>query len=296
MQSTGIRYLQPKDMDELLSALAGMTEKDVILGGGTDLLPEMRKKPWDAKICLSLSHMEELKRIEREGDWLKIGAMATHTKISGDKVIKHYFNALAMACEKVGSTQIRNKGTIGGSLVNSTPAGDMMPCAFLLEAELEICNHKREMRRIKAIDFLDERGQSQIACDEVLMWIWLPIKPEQKSCFIKLGTRREVSIAQISLCLSWKEVEGECQAIRVFMGAVDSKPIELSEGKSLEGQLPISDEKAGIFSQAARCRITCIRENSKRESKLRLNESEKLYKERSVKGLVYDIVEYMNQG
>lgn len=284
-------YLQPKSFEELESSLLRLTDKSVILAGGTDLLPKIRSGKKEPDNYLSLCRLEMLGNIERQGDWLKIGAMATHEQAADNPLIREYFTGLAMACSRVGSQQIRNKGTLGGSLANASPAGDIMPCVFLYGGKIEILG-KEGIRFVEAKEFLTENGRTVLGRNELLTSIWLPVEEGRKSCFTKLGSRREVTIAQISLCISWKEQDLACRDMRGFIGAVDVRPVEF-ECVSLLGER--SEEKKEEAAQWLSGKIRSIRTSRTRESKLKITEAEKRYKERAVKGIVFDAAEMIER-
>lgn len=287
-------YSQPTDMKGLAEALEKATDKTVLLGGGTDLLIMIRKKHPSIDRYISLGKIPELEKIEEQEGFLKIGAMATHRQIAGNPLVKKYFPALSMACSHVGSQQIRNKGTIGGSLANASPAGDMMPCVFLFEGEIEIYNKNQEYRRISGEEFLVGNQRTALSLGEAVSAVWLPIEEERKSCFVKLGARTDVTIAQISLALSWEKKEKAIESVRAYLGAVDVRPLYLPEAEELlSGE--ISREKKDALAESLRDRIQGIRERRKRQPKLRITEAERLYKERAVKGIVYDAAEYMEE-
>lgn len=287
-------YSQPTDMDGLAEALGQATEKTVLLGGGTDLLIMIQKKHPPIDRYISLGKIPDLGKIEEQDGFLKIGAMATHHQIAGNPLVEKYFPALSMACSHVGSQQIRNKGTIGGSLANASPAGDMMPCVFLFKGEIEIYNKNQEYRRISGEEFLIGNQRTALSLGEAVSALWLPIREERKSCFVKLGARTDVTIAQISLALSWEKKENAIEAVRAYLGAVDVRPLYLPEAEELlSGE--ISREKKDALAESLRARIQGIRERRKRQPKLRITEAERLYKERAVKGIVYDAAEYMEE-
>ena len=287
-------YSQPTDMKGLAEALEKATDKTVLLGGGTDLLIMTRKKHPSIDRYISLGKMPELEKIEEQEGFLKIGAMATHRQIAGNPLVKKYFPALSMACSHVGSQQIRNKGTIGGSLANASPAGDMMPCVFLFEGEIEIYNKNQEYRRISGEEFLVGNQRTALSLGEAVSAVCLPIEEVRRSCFVKLGARTDVTIAQISLALSWEKKEKAIESVRAYLGAVDVRPLYLPEAEELlSGE--ISREKKDALAESLRDRIQGIRERRKRQPKLRITEAERLYKERAVKGIVYDAAEYMEE-
>ncbi|MGD9569543.1 MAG: xanthine dehydrogenase family protein subunit M [Sedimentibacter sp.] len=293
MVGENANYLQPKTLQELQVCLKDMTEESVVLAGGTDLMVSIRAKKTHIDTYLSLCSLNDMKGIYEKDGWIRIGAMSTHAEVANNNKIKTYFTALSMSCDHVGSAQIRNKGTIGGNIMNANPAGDVLPCIMLYDGEFEIFTPDGIMRRISIDEFISESGKTTLGKNEILMAIWLPIEYEKKSCFVKLGSRTEVTIAQISLCLSWKKSEDEYSDIKGFIGAVDKKPLEIEEIASILGNKPFETEKLNTLSSLLSNKISTIRMNRKRESKLKIYEHEKLYKERAVKGVVYDAVSCM---
>lgn len=293
MVSEHINYLQPKTMQELQEGLHGLSEKSVILAGGTDMMVHIRDMKPHIDTYLSLCKLKEMQGISEQDGWIRIGAMTTHAEAASDDKVKRYFNALSSACRRVGSQQIRNKGTIGGNLMNANPAGDVLPCIMLFGGEIETFSANGAYKRISIDKFPTETGKASLGRQEVLSAIWLPIDCNKKSCFVKLGSRTEVTIAQISLCLSWKKTDDKYDSIEAYMGAVDTRPLKIEEAQAALGNNPFSAENMDAFSEMLSEKIRAIRMNRKHESKLKILECEKLYKERAVKGVVYDAVACM---
>ncbi len=283
-----VNYLQPETMGELQECMCNMTEKSVIIAGGTDIMVHIRDKKPHIDTYLSLCRLPEMQGISEQDGWIRIGAMSTHAETASNDKIKMYFYALSSACNHVGSQQIRNKGTVGGSLMNANPAGDVLPCIMLFGGEVEIFSAEGIHKRISIDKFLTEAGKPSISKHEVLMAIWLPIAGNKKSCFVKLGSRAEVTIAQISLCISWDKTDDKYNNIKAYMGAVDTIPLKIEEAQDVLGNSPFSTENMDAFSEILSEKIRAIRMNRKHESKLKILECEKLYKERAVKGVVYD--------
>lgn len=289
------RYFQPDTLDGIEAYLAEMTEHSVILAGGTDLLVSVRKNRPQIDTYLSLCCIPELRRICREGPWLKIGAMVTHSQAEENAEIKRYFRALSMACGGVGSKQVRNKGTLGGNLMNGSPAGDIIPCVWLFNGELEFITPDGRIR-MAFRDFLAKKKR-QAMPNALLVAIWLPLseeEPPKDSCFWKLGGREEVTIAQISMAASWRYGSSGKEAVELVLGAVDLQPVSGPWNSLLEGPEISAEAKeaaAGMMREA----IADIRKRRARAPKLKITEAEKLYKERAVKGLLFDVIQDMNQ-
>lgn len=284
-------YLQPKSLEELRQLLPRLTPDSVILAGGTDLMIKLRQKRPQVDLCLSLWSVPELRQLEETDGWLKIGAMVTHDTAARSALVERYFPGLVMACAHVGSQQIRNKGTLCGNVANASPAGDMIPCMYLYNAQVEILS-AQGTRRVGIREFYTDKGRSILNGQEAVTALWLPIEPERHSCFIKLGSRTEVTIAQISVGVSWTGEEGHRENIRLYVGAVDTRPVAFSHPELLcTGEEEALDQAAQLLHD----QIRAIRLNRTRESKLKLTEAEKLYKERAAKGILYDAAQLMRQ-
>ena len=283
---TSTEFLQPNTLEELKHILPGLSSTAVILAGGTDLMPQIRSQHLSCSCVLSLCNIPELRSIEQTNDgFLKIGAMATHSAAADHPLIQRYFRALSMACSHVGSQQIRNKGTLGGNLVNASPAGDIAPCIYLYGGELELLSAEG-IRRVHIEEFFSPSGTARLEKGEILTSIRLPIQAERNSCFLKLGSRSEVTIAQISLCALWEMRGGTPNVLRAFAGAIDRKPCPFP-APSLLSSKATADQAAALLAR----QIRQLRLQRSRPPKLKLTEAEQLYKERAAKGIVYDVME-----
>lgn len=288
-------FIQPDSLEEAKELLGTLPENFTVLAGGTDLLISVRKKRQEGRGYFSLWRIPELRKIEQNGDWIKIGAMVTHTQASEDEMIREKFRALGMACSRVGSCQIRNKGTLGGNIVNGSPAGDILPCICLFDGELEFLS-SRGFRRESVFDFLKKRKEERVGRQEILSAVYLPLDNTRRwdSCFLKLGERDEVTIAQISLCARWYWEGEEKKEVEAYMGAVDTKPVPCSCPQLLEGRL-VEEDRAEKLAKILREQILELKKKRTRQSKLKITDAEKQYKERAVKGLLYDLIDEMNQ-
>ncbi len=286
------RYFQPRTRQELSEALGQMTENSRIIAGGTDLMAAIRGSNSSTDCYISLFCLGDMAGIQKENGWVRVGAAATHDEIAKNPIIQENFRALSMACSKVGSQQIRNKGTIGGNLVNASPAGDMLPCVCLFRGEVEILKADGSTYRMPARDFLQGAQKTALKPKEALYAVWLPVQKNRRSTFVKLGSRKEVTIAQISMAVSW-EKGTYFQEIEGYLGAVDTKPIYLEEMDRILSGRPVGMEQREELTCSLQERIRIIRQNRKRPPKLKITEAEQLYKERAVRSVVYDVIDQM---
>lgn len=236
-----MNFLQPTTLPELSAALARAAGHDShLVAGCTDFLAQRNGKNWDADCLISLTALPELKKIEEGPGILTIGAACTHTRTEENPLVRRYFPALASACGSVGSRQVRNRGTLGGSLGNASPAGDIYPVLLALNARAVLLNGAEEQRRLPMEELLLGIGRTALAPDEVIIALEVPLPPENGlSAFAKLGERARVTIAKINLAAALELEDGVMRKVRLALGAVAPKAFLAASASVLEGQ-PLS--------------------------------------------------------
>jgi len=238
-------FLQPTSIPELTEALGQLSGENChLLAGCTDFLAQRNGKHWDADVLVSLVNVPELKQITEEDGALSIGAACTHTQIEEHPLAAQYFPALTAACGNVGSKQIRNRGTIGGSIGNASPAGDMFPVLLLLDAQARILNSAGEIRELPLSQLVLGIGSTALAADEAILSFRIPLPcPCSRNVFAKLGERAKVTIAKINLAVALCVEDGMIRSAKVVLGAVAERAFfseaaaAALEGKPLDGSL-----------------------------------------------------------
>lgn len=238
----GDNFIMPKNIEELCHALRDKDDNTYILAGGTDLIIKFIKDNiLDFKI-IDISSFSKFRSIENIGDKIKIGSSVTMTEIENSELIKKEVPALATAAYNVGSTQIRNRATIGGNLANAAQCGDTIPVLFAYDADIELLNSSKEIRYVKARAFVTGIGKTTLGKDEVITAILIK-KSNFISGFSKVGSRKSVTISKVNCCgkilLNEEDI---IQDAEVYMGAVGVKPVkaELIEKKLIGKTLGIS--------------------------------------------------------
>lgn len=164
--------------------------------GGTDLIPAIRDDRLKNRSFLMLTRLSgELSSITEESGSLRIGAMTLHREICESKLVQRYVPTLADACGMIGSSQIRNRATIGGNLVNASPAADSVPALIAAGAFVELSSHGGT--RIVAIaDFASAPGRTVLRPDELVTAVIVPV-PEGgwKGSYFKAGIRNALTIS-----------------------------------------------------------------------------------------------------
>ena len=240
--------LIPSALPELLELLKPGLEKTFLAAGGTDFLVRHgHRLPPDARL-IDLSGLSELRGINLEGDEIVIGALETMTRVSQNTMIQQRAAGLAAAAGRVGSWQIRSRATLGGNLVNASPAADTPPALASLDASVLIVSAEGR-RRLSVEEALVGPNKSALNQGEVLVSFHLPVKPGRVSAFGKIGSRTEVSIARLNLAVSAVvEPGGAVSSARVFLGTLG-----LAARRAAEAEACLIDrglEDADSFTEA----------------------------------------------
>jgi len=201
---------------------------------------------------VSLHRLTKLKGMERlEDGRLRVGALTTITEIERSEEARDSWTALAEGADNLGSPLVRNRGTIGGNIVNARPAADMTIPTIALNGSL-ILRSTKGMREIPAADFHLGPGRSVIQPDELLTEILFPEPaPFAGSAYYKLANRKalEISTVGVAVWLALKEPNGPIGEVRVVLGAVGPTPI-LAKSVSAVVAAKIPDDKT--VAEAAR--------------------------------------------
>jgi carbon-monoxide dehydrogenase medium subunit len=218
-------YLAPKTLREALEILAIHPETTKIIAGGTDLLPRMRCGEMQPLLLLDL-HKLGLDKIEANSGWLHIGATTTHTAILESGLLASRYPALVQAAGMIAGPPIRNRGTLGGNLVNASPAADLAGPLLVYDACVVLASASVE-RVIPLVDFFTGPGQTVMKPGEVLTEVHLPETREViSSNFTKLGKRNAmaVAVASVTVRLTLNEA-GMISSARIALGSVAPRPM-----------------------------------------------------------------------
>ncbi len=225
-------FLTTQKIEEALNYLDKFS-KVHILAGGTDLLVNLYKESPrlpDFDYLLDISNISELKLLTLVDKFIEIGPLVTHSRLINEPLIKNNFPVLVEAAYTIGSTQIRNRGTIGGNIVNASPAADLLPPLIALKAEVVLTSKKNE-RILSLEEFLAGPYKTKIQANELLTKIKIPLLGDNYyTDFQKIGRRKALSIARLSLALVTKiDEEGVFQDTRVVPGSATPYPQSLPE-------------------------------------------------------------------
>lgn len=244
------QLLRAHSLDEVLEIMA---EKDnvEIIAGGTDVLVDLHhedQKFESVDYLLDISDVDELKGIKIDDQKGEIGALTTHRELINNQDIQNKLPFIGAAAASIGSTQIRNRATIGGNLANAAACADSFSPLIALEAEL-VLRSKGGARHVLLEDFVEWPYKTIIRDNEVLEKIVFEMpQGEYYSSYQKIGRRKALSISRLSLTLL-AEVENEAvKKAQVVSGAATPSPVPFREvNKYLNGSsfAEIDPVKAG---------------------------------------------------
>ncbi|HEX2844477.1 MAG TPA: xanthine dehydrogenase family protein subunit M [Candidatus Limnocylindria bacterium] len=211
------------------------------LAGGTDLMVQMAGEIGEPpERLLDIWGLDELRGIEVAADRLVIGALTTYTELRRSEPVAQHAPALAEASATIGAAQIQNRGTIGGNVVNASPAGDTLPVLLALDAELVLGSAAGE-RTVRADHFWLSYRTTARRDDELLLRIQIPLVAGRHTRFRKVGTRRAQAISKVVVALAWRSPAADApwSDVRLALGSVAATTIRAAATEAvLEGSRP----------------------------------------------------------
>ncbi|HEY3249074.1 MAG TPA: xanthine dehydrogenase family protein subunit M [bacterium] len=183
MIPAAFEYHRPATLEEALRLLQELPDAKV-LAGGHSLLPMMKLRLLSPAHIIDLGRLPGLQHITREGDTVAIGALATHWMLESSALLGREVPVLAQTASRVGDVQVRNVGTIGGSLAHADPAADYPAAMLALEAEL-IAQGPHGRRTIRAAEFFTGFFATALSADELLVELRIPIAADMGGAYLK---------------------------------------------------------------------------------------------------------------
>jgi carbon-monoxide dehydrogenase small subunit/xanthine dehydrogenase small subunit len=230
------------------------------LAGGTDLMAGLAAGSIaHATRFVDLTALGGLRGVRREGAELVIGALTTYTDLRRSADVAAGLPVLAEVAASVGARQVQNRGTIGGNVMNASPAGDTLPLLLATDARLVLQGPAGE-RAVSAADFFTGYRRTASREGELLTEIRIPLIADRQIRFRKVGTRRAQAISKVVLAVSWRHPDGRAawSEVRVAFGSVAEVPIRAGRAEAvLEGATP-SREVAERAAEAAEADVRPI--------------------------------------
>ncbi len=243
------QYTAPATLEDALHLKREHGADARVIAGGTDLIPRMRDQVISPEILIDLRRVS-LDAISLTASEMQIGAYVTQAQLLANRDIAREFPALSEACREFAGPPIRNRGTVGGNIVNASPAADLVPPLVAYDANIILASSGGD-REMPLAEFFIGPGQTIIEPDEILTEIRLPLMPSGTAAtFLKLGQRRSMAISVVNLTTRLT-LDGECTVsdARIVLGAVAPTPIRAVAAEGVLTGKRLSDE---LLERAAR--------------------------------------------
>lgn len=247
-------YMAPRSLDEAIEALVSHGDDVKLIAGGHSLLPAMKLRLALPKLLVDIGRIPGLAEIKEQSGKISIGALTTHYKIESSKLLQSKCSLLPKTAREIGDVQVRNRGTIGGSLAHADPAADLPAALLALGGELKIVGPKGE-RWLAAENFFIGMMSTALAPTEILTEIRVPtisrssgtayLKMAQKAsgfaivgiaAWLKLGKNRmvqEIGVGVTGLDVTSfraAAVEAELRGKKISRAAVEKAAAKVTEG------------------------------------------------------------------
>jgi len=244
-------YQAPASLEEAVSLLASDPDGAKVLAGGHSLIPAMKLRLAQPQLLVDIARIKSLSYIREDGNQILIGATTTHYQLESSDLLKQICPLIPACAASIGDVQVRNKGTIGGSIAHSDPAGDWPAAVLALDADLVLVGPNGE-RTVKAANFFIDLLTTDLQPGEILREIRIP-KPTGRfgQAYQKVPHPASgFAVVGIAVHLAFND-DGSCKAAQIGVTGVGAKAYRAQgveaglAGKNFDEQI-ITDASAHV--------------------------------------------------
>ena len=247
------RLLRPHTIDEALSQREQYGSDALPIAGGQSLLVMLRNKLIDPKVLLDLEPLGELRGLQRQTQVISIGAMTTFFQLLSSPDVQRAIPILAQAASKVGSTAIRNLGTIGGNLCHNELGADLPPALLALNSSAELRSRKGT-RKVPLTEFFRDFFETAVTPEEILARVEIPTLPQRaRGAYIKHSISPEdLAIAGVAVVLIADEEKNHVvRELRIGLGGVAPVPLRATKAETALNGKDLTDEAIRAAAEIA---------------------------------------------
>jgi carbon-monoxide dehydrogenase medium subunit len=257
MKPAPFEYHAPDSLEQALHLMHNAGSDAKLLAGGQSLVPAMNFRVVQPSVLIDLNRVEELSYIHPDGNSVRIGAMTRERTLEKDPLIAQHYPLLAEAMPHVAHPQIRNRGTLGGSLAHADPAAELPVIMLALGARMKIRSDAAE-RWVEARDFFIGMFMTALQETEILVEIELPTLPARTGwSFLEVAPRAgDYALMGVATLLTLDEAGKVSDAKLVYLNAGDG-PVDAAEAAGLlKGEEPTDALIDSVAAQASEQEIT----------------------------------------
>jgi CO/xanthine dehydrogenase FAD-binding subunit len=249
MYAAAFDYLRASSWTEAVQRLAELGDDAHVIAGGQSLVPMMILHFAAPSALIDIAGVDE-RTIELAGDTLVLSALVRHVDLEHSEVVAEHAPMLTQSVRQIGNVRVRQRGTIGGSLAHGEPAAEL-PCVLIAHgASVQALGPDGE-RTIAVNDLPVTQLMTSLGAGELITRVEVPTLTDgQGSCFIEMARRpgdfAMVNVAAIVTC----DESGTCTAVRLALGAVGRRPVDVSEAAQALVGRAIDDESSEAVAAA----------------------------------------------
>jgi len=239
-------YVAPGSLDEALAALRDGGEDAKVLAGGHSLIPLMKLRLAAPSLLVDLRRVEELRGVRSDNGVLRFGALTRHHEVATGN-----YGLAAAAAATIADQQVRNMGTIGGTIAHGDPASDMPAILLAVDGTVTVRGSGGE-REIAAADFFEDYLTTALGEDEIVTSVNMPKLSGYGYGYEKFNRRQEDWAMVAVSALVKKAPDGSCEDVRIGLTHMGSVPLRASAAEAaLRGQPLTPESIAAAAEQAA---------------------------------------------
>jgi carbon-monoxide dehydrogenase medium subunit len=251
MYPASFAYFAPTTLDETLDLLQQHGEDAKLLAGGHSLIPAMKLRLAEPHYLIDIGKLPDLTGIRVDGNSLVIGALTVHADIASSELVRQHVPGLADTAGVIGDLQVRNRGTIGGSVAHADPGADFPVMLTALDASF-VATSRDGTRAIAADEFFVDVFTTALESSEVLTQIRVPIPPASSGTgYAKFGNPASGYVVISSGALIGRNGGGACSSARIVIGGLTGGPWRaMAAENALVGQPPTRESIAAAAGHA----------------------------------------------
>jgi carbon-monoxide dehydrogenase medium subunit len=237
MYPASFEYLVPSSLQDAIGLLQKHGDDAKLLAGGHSLIPSMKLRLVEPKYLIDISRLPNMSGIRQEGGSLVIGALTLHADVAASDVARRQAPGLAEAAERIGDVQVRNRGTIGGSVAHADPNADYPVILLALGATMAVTGPNGS-RSINADDFFVDLFTTALEPHDVVTEVRVPAAPG--SAYAKFPHPASGYVVVSAGAALTKDGSGNCAAARVAIGGLGGKPVRAGAVESALAGKPLN--------------------------------------------------------
>jgi carbon-monoxide dehydrogenase medium subunit len=242
-------YHRPTSVAEAVACLGDYPGTARVLAGGQSLVPMLNMRLWRPDALVDINDIDDLDDIRCEGDRTVLGALVRYTTIERSPLVAERLPLLRLVTQHIGDRQVRNRGTIGGSLVHGDPTGEM-PLACLVLGAVVIATGPGGTRRVPVSDLYTGSYATVLDPDEMVVAVEFPARP-RRVAFLEMCRKHNDFAVVAAAAVGDRGDDGSWQNVRLALGGVADSPVLVAAAAAALSGTALTDADIDRAAEAA---------------------------------------------